>query len=102
MNDGTAAEAAGGAATASERRGGRVCERNRPIASLRRIPDPHRPKQDARRDGERLARKAQRLGFALRLPSTDRPLREVEVNPEVAADGRTDVATIDWARRGAY
>ena len=76
-----------------------VCERNRPVAKLSPLDG---GKQSARgrnqKEREALMRKAEALGIVLRLPQADRPMREIDVEPEVASDGRTDRATIEWVR----
>lgn len=75
-----------------------VCERNRPIAKL--VPLVPDLAAEGERERQELARRARRLGIKLELsPPGARP-RDVEVRPEVARDGQTDRATVEWVRGG--
>ena len=78
-----------------------VCERNRPVAKLSPLrSEKLSPAREEQKEREALLRRAQKFDITLRLPKTCRPMREIDVEPEVAPDGHTDRATNEWVRGG--
>ena len=76
-----------------------VCERGRPVATLR--PLKARRRQEDERQRQELLARARRLGVNLVLPTgAQKPMRMIALRPETAHDRQTRVPTIGWLRGG--
>jgi antitoxin (DNA-binding transcriptional repressor) of toxin-antitoxin stability system len=78
-----------------------ILDRNRPVARL----SPWRGKKAGKKtawdkERERILAKAARLGIKIQLPEKEPiPLRDLDIAPTPAPDGRTDVNSVVQMRR---